>query len=261
MLTAKYKNKKIFASETKERKNYTCPYCNNILRLVKPETGIVDHFRHKTKSDCSPEPETREHHAGKQYLYDKLKEKYNTVILEPTDFLKYGFKPDIFLIIDNFKVVIEFQCSPITRKEIIARTRSYTKYGMYTCWILGINKFDAAYGIDEVRSVRDMEKQLHQMYYGWVYYLSNSDLGSNLFCQKLGTFSRIKYANEYAINHFGATDYEYFYKTKKIIKQQCFINNLDFELNFNRWNNSFFNIASFAKSSFVKDESGMDAWL
>jgi len=237
MLTALDNNKKIFASETDERKNYYCPYCKNIVRLWKPSSKI-DHFKHKTKKDCAPEPETKEHHQGKKYLYDLLNKSYDTVILEPTCFLQYGFKPDIYVEDKNYNIMIEYQCSPITRNEIIRRTKAYTKHGMYTLWILGIKKFDVVF--NGVRKVKDMEKQLHQMFFGWVYYLGND----MLFRQKFKSFSKMKYANDYAARHFGACDHEYFYKTKREIVDVEYFDSMHLIVNFNNWKNNSFNIAT-----------------
>ena len=76
MISAKYSiNNKIFYSWVKKdypfilinRNSFLCPHCNSDLIFVDG-IEIIKHFRHKVKSNCDFEPESKEHLEMKFWL-------------------------------------------------------------------------------------------------------------------------------------------------------------------------------------------------
>lgn len=209
MLTAYNNRKKVFAKDMFDRElEYLCPWCEERLILVKPIENIIDHFRHHVESICPLEPETKEHEQGKRNLYD-IFSKYGTCELETTRFLDLGFKPDIYIEYDDRKIVVEFQCYPLSMLDFLTRTSKYTKEGIYACWIFGTENFDRdSEKGEDVKKVCAVEKKAHEIYFGNVYYFD----GIALFSNKYKPYSEIRYPNEYAIRFHNANSYNYYYK-------------------------------------------------
>ena len=132
-------NELIEASEVEKNchNQYFCPGCNEKV-FVKQGMKVVPHFSHYKHSDCQTfsEGESEEHIQGKLFLYNFLKPYVDSIEIEPyIRTLKQ--RPDLLLTYNNQKVAIEFQCSPISVKQIVKRSQGYQKSGILVLWIIG----------------------------------------------------------------------------------------------------------------------------
>lgn len=156
MIRAKIGNKDIYCCDSylgdydkDDLKNWAskgllkCPACNKEFEYCHGKI-ISPYFRHKDKVECDlfGEPETDEHIAGKQILYNWISKQkgVSEVILE-------GYvpsthqRPDIIFKYNNKTYVIEFQCSPIS-SEYKERHRLYQVAGIIDFWVLGTQKYN-----------------------------------------------------------------------------------------------------------------------
>ncbi|MTD41584.1 hypothetical protein GIX45_23755 [Erwinia sp. CPCC 100877] len=141
MLNAYSNNKKIVTLlnrsskdiEALKSEDYYCPACKQPL-YIKNGRVKVPHFAHFAESGCSfyTEAETKEHLALKQ-VFAKWCEQQQ-LPYEVEKFLPaLNQRPD--LLIGN--LAVEIQCSPLSIKRLIERTRCYQKHGYQPLWICG----------------------------------------------------------------------------------------------------------------------------
>ncbi|RDY67327.1 hypothetical protein DXT76_19760 [Halobacillus trueperi] len=120
------------------RKNpYFCPVCHEMLQ-IRSGTRTVPHFSHLPKSNCTvlKGGETVEHDRGKWQLFTWLKHQGYEVQLE--QYLpEIRQRPDLYLMVNDKKIAIEYQCASVSKREIKKRTLSYRDAGIFPLWILG----------------------------------------------------------------------------------------------------------------------------
>lgn len=134
------KNQKVLAEHAAKNQYYRCPSCKDPLILKQGEI-VITHFAHYPKKRCSSfsEGESPNHIEGKKILYKWLSRYYPTVELE-------GFLPQIQQRPDLYfenerkdKICVEFQCSKLSRDEMLERTLTYHRHNYTVWWILGPN--------------------------------------------------------------------------------------------------------------------------
>lgn len=144
LLAVNDKNEKVLAEDASKSQTYRCPSCKDRLILKQGEI-VSTHFAHYPKRRCSSfsEGETMEHIEGKKLLYRWLSQYYSTVELEA--FLPHiQQRPDLcFENEKKEKICVEFQCSPLSRDEMIKRTLTYHRHSYLVWWILGSNLWPA----------------------------------------------------------------------------------------------------------------------
>ncbi|WP_394218605.1 competence protein CoiA [Halobacillus trueperi] len=116
---------------------YFCPVCHEMLQ-IRSGPRTVPHFSHFPKSNCTEKKggETLEHDRGKWRLFTWLKNQGYDVQLE--HYLpEIRQRPDLFLMVNEKKIAIEYQCASISKREINKRTSSYRDAGIFPLWILG----------------------------------------------------------------------------------------------------------------------------
>jgi len=147
-------DKKYYDIIKENKDNLICPHCNKKLIFVDG-TFVIKHFRHHKLSDCSFEPETKEHIQMKKFFckFFKLNPLINLEV-------NLGFAiPDIY--IPKEKIAIEVQRSELSYKKFIERTENYTKNGIYVLWV---------FHEDLVKeNVSNTLKKAHEIYYGRIY--------------------------------------------------------------------------------------------
>lgn len=137
------------------KENIICPFCKENVIFVCGAQKIT-HFRHFTKSECSPEPETEEHIKMKQFFIDNLKLNKDSIEVN------LGFaRPDVF--IKERNLAIEVQHSAISEEKFLERTTNYTNNGIYVLWV-----FDECL-LGEANRISKLLKKAHELYFGRVY--------------------------------------------------------------------------------------------
>lgn len=127
--------------EADRGKDYRCrkPTCKKLLilvistKLTKAGVPRITHFRHKSGNFHS-EPETPEHAAAKQFIYDLMTDAGILVELE----VWYG--EHVADIVVDEKLVIEVQYSGISTENILKRTIFHREHGRYVLWVLVVGK-------------------------------------------------------------------------------------------------------------------------
>lgn len=124
-----------------EKKNsanrYFCPSCKEEV-FLKQGIKNVPHFSHYKNSDCQSfsEGETEEHIKGKYFLYHFLKPHVESIEMEP--YIKtLKQRPDLLITKNKQKIAIEFQCSSISVKDVLKRSKGYKKASILVLWIIG----------------------------------------------------------------------------------------------------------------------------
>lgn len=130
------------ASKQKDKngEEYYCPACNGKLVLKKGNIMIA-HFAHHQHADCAifSEGETLPHLKGKQLLLEKFEGEGVKVTLECW-LPELQQRPDLLLVLaDGKKIAVEYQCSPISPADLLARTQGYQKFGYEVWWICGVS--------------------------------------------------------------------------------------------------------------------------
>lgn len=131
LLSFERKELMTFSSE-----KWYCPACGSKL-LLKVGKKMRAHFSHRRNSHCLSysEVESAEHLRGKEILANWCEKGGFSFQLEA--FLpELSQRPDLLL---ANKIVIEFQCSPISLTKYLERTTNYLKHGYRVIWILGQN--------------------------------------------------------------------------------------------------------------------------
>lgn len=161
-------------SVRKEDGPFICPGCLSDVILRNP-WKIRDHFAHHAR--LSPLDTSREswlHWECKREIFESLRQSHPSgnwlCDTRRTRANKSrgrrARQPDIAGRIKGRPVVIEIQKSAIGIRSLIARTRDYEDLGVHVLWVVPLTK-----GIgDEPFRPRLLERYLHTMYYGRVYY-------------------------------------------------------------------------------------------
>lgn len=128
---------KVHAKTAERKTDYYCCLCKERVIFKKGQIKIP-HFSHVHNSTCSvySEGETWEHLKGKSDLYDWLEKLGYNPELE-VYIAEINQRADILL---NWKAqlyAIEYQCSPISEREVIMRTQGYQSLGIKPIWIAG----------------------------------------------------------------------------------------------------------------------------
>lgn len=138
-------------------------------------------MKYKMLNSLIPQIESKSesfaHKVIKQLFYKKVLES-NTNIIEASLEKYFGSRrADVyFKFTSGQEVVVEIQNSPITSKDITARTKDYNSRGIYVLWVLygdgrcvGSHK-DPKNGKN--LKISPAEMRLHQLYRGRVYYVN-----------------------------------------------------------------------------------------
>jgi len=152
-----------------------CIGCNGELIYHRNISNVkTQHWVHKTPCLYETEPETKEHLALKELMYEAIDDRYEKYI--PDSVFIGNQKPDIYIEgkTSKQKIAIEIQCSPITYEKFMERTKGYAEKGIYVFWVFGEKWFSKKYKYAETgkteKKINVVEKKLHQLNYGRVYY-------------------------------------------------------------------------------------------
>ncbi len=154
--------------------NYTwlCTICKKSLIYNLD----LDCFLHKGNRNYCFEPETIEHKTMKAYWY-MMFPKFNQISSKKIE-LRIGDQiADVYFELKNGKrVAIECQNSQISKRKLIERTKNYSHKDIYTLWIFNGHGTCVSYKKnpqnEEGIGVLGMEKRVHSLYGGRIYYMN-----------------------------------------------------------------------------------------
>ena len=117
------------------------------------------------------------HKVIKQLLYKKILENNSNITEASLEKYFESRRADVYFKFNSGQeVVVEIQNSPITSKEITARTKDYNNRGIYVLWILyGDGRcVGSPKNPKHVKNLKisPAEMRLHQLYRGRVYYVN-----------------------------------------------------------------------------------------
>ncbi len=117
------------------------------------------------------------HKVIKKLLYKKILENNSNIIDSSLEKYFESRRADVYFKFNSGQeVAIEIQNSPITSKEITARTKDYNNRGIYVLWILyGYGRCVGSPKNPKHRKnlkISSAELRLHQLYRGRVYYVN-----------------------------------------------------------------------------------------
>ncbi len=121
--------------------------------------------------------ESFHHKAMKQLIYKFVSEKNKNISESSLEKIINSRRADVYFKLNNIQeIVVEVQYSNISVKEIMDRTKEYNDQNIYVLWILdGQGKCVVApkTPVDQKNlKISPVEKYLHQMYGGRVYYMT-----------------------------------------------------------------------------------------
>lgn len=137
MLVAVLQDKLVDALYAERRSDYVCPACHQRVGL-RHGTRVQPYFAHRPQAPCTilSEGETPQHIAGKRQLATFFAD-WGTITLEHV-LPAIQQRADCWVARPaRSPVALEFQCSPIMTRHVLARTRGYQKLGVQPLWILG----------------------------------------------------------------------------------------------------------------------------
>jgi len=153
----------------------TCIGCNGELIYHRNIANVkTQHWVHKISCLYETEPETKEHLVLKELIYEAISNKYEKYI--PDSVFIGDQKPDIYIEDKqtNERIAIEIQCSPLTYEKFLERTQGYSNKGIYVFWVFGEKWYSKKYEMFDTgkieKKINVVEKKLHQLNYGRVYY-------------------------------------------------------------------------------------------
>lgn len=114
--------------ERRRGEAFICPKCRGEMVFVDARVKRK-HFRHRARCPYEVEPETEDHEAMKELVYEWLSNLNGEADVEVT------IGENIADVVSG-DVVVEVQYSYIDVKELLRRTENYTKHGYYTMWLL-----------------------------------------------------------------------------------------------------------------------------
>ena len=119
-----------------KKQNFYCPQCERPV-ILKVGAVKVPHFAHKQHSDCHQsfaEGETLEHMQAKIQLYSLFERSSYTPHLEPT-LRNCSQRPDLYVQDREHHYVIEYQWTPISKKQLQKRTITYAEAKYPSFWL------------------------------------------------------------------------------------------------------------------------------
>lgn len=136
MLIAKLESTLVDAKNAQRGGSYVCPACGHRVVLHRG-TRVQPYFAHRPAAPCTfpGEGETAQHVMGKRQLAAFFAD-WGAVTLEhvlPT----IQQRADCWVAHQPRAIALEFQCSPISREDVAARTQGYRDVGAYPFWLLG----------------------------------------------------------------------------------------------------------------------------
>lgn len=124
-------NALISASHAQRRTDYQCPECRGVIRLREGEMRQAHFYHLNPPSTCRQ--------SGKSLTHLNIQHQIAAQLPEGECVLEFRF-PEINRIADLFwekeRVVFEIQCSPMSKEEMLERTRNYRSIGCDIVWIL-----------------------------------------------------------------------------------------------------------------------------
>ena len=127
---------RVFAEEALSQVDYFCPECLGKLRVRRGDIKIAQFFHYEGAKECRWRTRLQSHTTIQEELIQRLGKENCSV---------EKFFPEIARIADVAfhpqKIVFEIQVSPISEKELEARTLDYWKTGWHVIWILHIEQF------------------------------------------------------------------------------------------------------------------------
>jgi competence protein CoiA len=124
-------NLPIYAPHAKKRTDYQCPECRGIIRLREGEIREAHFYHLNPPSSCRQ--------SGKSLTHLNIQHQIAAKLPEGECVLEFRF-PEINRIADLYwekeRLVFEIQCSPMSKEEMLERTRNYRSIGCEIVWIL-----------------------------------------------------------------------------------------------------------------------------
>lgn len=138
-------NEKIHAKDCTPKMPVTCPGCQEPV-ILKKGGKIAPHFAHYARAECQhfSEGETQRHLEGKEKLYFWLKKQGYDVEMEAW-LPELKQRPDLLIVIDERKIVLEYQCSTISFARLKERHEGYLNNGYEVYWLCGIDFIPYSY--------------------------------------------------------------------------------------------------------------------
>jgi hypothetical protein len=126
---------RVFIENAEKSRAYFCLECGQEL-YARSGQHILPHFYHlHPKTRCSQEAKSARHIE----LQKTIRERFCGRCQEEVRFSKINRIADLF--VEEEKLVIEVQCSPIRKEEVQARVSDYRSLGLEICWILDMKRF------------------------------------------------------------------------------------------------------------------------
>ncbi len=125
--------KRVFIEQTHVKQDYFCPECGERLVLKKGEIRI-HHFAHPSHSQC-----TDSWHYDMSDWHMRWQARFPLETQEIVK-IKDGQKHRADVLIENKKVVYEFQHSPMTAEEFDDRNSFYNSLGYKVIWIFDLSE-------------------------------------------------------------------------------------------------------------------------
>ncbi|RHW47411.1 hypothetical protein DS832_04500 [Bombilactobacillus bombi] len=141
------KGKLIYAIQNPAHELFFCPKCKRPVQLIK---GVKrPYFRH-IGSKTITAPESSLHLAGKHWLAQFFA-SFFVVDLEYVWDVEQRL--DLYARNQRWQFAIEYQCSPISKKELQRRNQLYVQKGLKPLWIFGPQHYQQALKLRHLQNI------------------------------------------------------------------------------------------------------------
>lgn len=123
---------RVFIDDAQKGEKYTCPACGDEL-IIKRGYIVDHHFAHKPHKNCDPWYKDRMSSWHRKFQ-SKFPPECQEIVLWNEDHTEFHVA-DVFYTLKGIGNVVEFQHSPISRKEFVLRSEFYLSLGHRLIWI------------------------------------------------------------------------------------------------------------------------------
>lgn len=238
---------RIHIDDAQRGKNYCCPACKEPL-IMKRGRVVAHHFAHIAKKSCDPwyTEKMSEWHRRLQSLFPQDSQERIVWNKENTEY----HIADVLFEYNDKTYVLEFQHSPISRREFDARSMFYLNLGYRLYWIFDFCECDTPKRI----YISNVDSEAGLMTLEWpgrdrIRFLDNIDLFDYnedgylhvVFHVSVGTGECVEHYNPYG---YSWTTWEYINPSQQY---RCFV-----EPNFFVWENLCeFEVVSYREEEFL----------
>jgi len=211
--------------DLRNKEEFICPICGESV-LLKLGDQRIFHFAHKRGSNCRDnfENESYEHIEGKRQLFQWLNKQKIPSVLEFYD-REIQQRPDIMFKHKGKKYALEYQCSTLSEKVFIKRTKTYIENNYTPLWIISSS---------HIRQKKKITIALSNFHYLFLRSTTSGNLYIPAYCPEEHLFQLVESITPFSIKN-ALVEHSY-YSLHNIELDELLEPEKKFQFNLSSWN-------------------------